>query len=214
MKYLQFIICLIILFPITVKGTVCDNTTKVRLQKIAQNITTNYDYKESNDNVVFQINFYNLNSEVYLVDVKNNKKYYYSGNTLSIDGFKSDTNYKFEVRSVNPLCDSSSLYYIYVVTPAYNPYYNDLVCVNVNYKYCNKWQKNTLSYDEFIKKVNDFKNKKDIIVPNEQIPNSFFDIVLEFYVNNYYVILPVLVILSIVSMIIISLVNRKKNNLF
>lgn len=214
MKYLQFIICLIILFPITVKGAVCDNTTKVRLQKIAQNITTNYDYNEINGNVVFQINFYNLNSEVYLVDVKNNKKYYYSGNTLSIDGFNSDTNYKFEVRSVNPLCDSSSLYYIYVVTPAYNRYYNDPVCVNVNYKYCNKWQKNTLNYDEFIKKVNDFKNKKDIIVPDEQIPNSFFDVVLEFYVNNYYVILPVLVILSIISMIIVSLVNRKKNNLF
>lgn len=214
MRYLKYIICLIILFPITVKGAVCDNSTRVRLQKIAQNITTSYDYVEENGNVTFLINFYNLNSEVYIVDAKNNRRYNYNGDTLTIGDFKSDTNYKFEIRSSNVLCDSSALYYLYVATPAYNSYYNDPICNGVNYKYCNKWQRNTLSYDEFIKDVENFKNKKNIIDDNNEEVKGIFDIILEFYVNNYYIVLPLLIVLSLVYIIIKSLINRKKNNLF
>lgn len=214
MKYLKYIICLIILFPISVRGALCDNSYKVKLRNLAQNITTSYDYVETNGNAIFSISFYNLNSELYIVDSKNNKRYNYSGDSLTIDGFNSDTNYKFEVRSSNSLCDSSVLYYIYVATPAYNPFYNDKVCEGVSYKYCNKWQKNTLSYDEFVKNVNDFKNKKDVINNDDDNIKGLFDIILEFYVNNYYVILPSLIVISLIYIVIKSIINRKKNSLF
>ena len=52
-----------------VKGLICDNAAKVRLQKLAQNITTSYDYVESNGMVTFDITFNNLSNELYLVDV-------------------------------------------------------------------------------------------------------------------------------------------------
>ena len=84
MKYLKYILCLIVLFPISVKGALCDNSTRVRIQKIAQNITTSYDYVEQNGTIIFSINFYNLSNDIYLVDTKSGNKYYYSGNTLNI----------------------------------------------------------------------------------------------------------------------------------
>lgn len=214
MKYLKLLICLIVLSPIYVKGAVCDNSTKVRLQQIAQNVTYSYDYVESGNSVAFYISFYNLSNELYLVDIKNDKSYYYSGETLTLGNFNSDTNYKFEVRSSNLLCDSSALYYIYVATPAYNQYYNDPVCNGVNYKYCNKWQKNTLSYDDFVKNVENFKNKKDVTIDDDKTVKGLFDIILEFYVNYYYIILPILIILSFIYIIIKSLIDRKKNSLF
>ena len=150
MRYLKIFIYLIILSPLCVKGLVCDNTTKVRLQTLAQNITTSYDYVEQNGTVTFNITFLNLNSELYLVDTVNEKDIYYSDTSLTLNGFESGKNYKFEVRSTDPFCSRSVLYYIYVTTPYFNPYYNDPICEGVSYKYCNKWQKNDLSYDEFI----------------------------------------------------------------
>ena len=212
MKYLKFIICLVILFPISVNGAACDNANKVRLQKIAQNITTNYDYIETNGSVTFQINFYNLNSEIYLVDTRNNAKYY-SDNVLSLNGFENDKNYKFEVRSSNVLCDSSVLYYLYVATPAYNPYYNDPICENISYKYCNKWQKNTLTYDEFVKSVSEFKNSKNETIDKVEV-KGIFDIILDFYIKNYYIILPLIIVVITIFIIVKSIIDKRKNSLF
>lgn len=213
MKYLKLLICLIVLFPICVKGAICSNSDKIRLQQLAKNITTSYDYVENNGNVVFSINFYNLNSELYLVDTKSNNKYYYTGETLNLGGYSSNTNYKFAVRSSNIMCDSSVIYYIYVATPAYNPYYNDPICEGVNYKYCNKWQRNTLSYEDFVKNVEEYKNRKSVIEVDDNV-KGIFDIILEFYINNYYIILPILIVIIIVYIVINSIINRKKNNLF
>lgn len=210
MKYLKILICLIILFPICVKGAICSNADKVRLQKLAQNITTDYDYEEKDGNVIFSFNFHNLNNDLYLVDTKNDKRYYYSGEKLTLGGFNSDTTYKFGVRSSNVLCDSSVLYYIYITTPAYNPYYNDPICNGISYKYCNKWQKNTFSYEEFIKNVEDFKIiNKEIIGENDV--KGLFDIILDFYIKYYYIILPIFIVIIIIYIFII---DRKKNNLF
>ena len=111
------------------------------------------------------------------------------------------------------MCDSSVIYYIYVATPAYNPYYSDPICEGVNYKYCNKWQKNTLSYEEFIRNVEEYKNKKDVIEIDDNV-KGIFDIILEFYINNYYIILPTLIIIILIYIVINSIINRKKNNLF
>ena len=96
---LKIFIYLIILSPLCVKGLVCDNTTKVRLQKLAQNITTSYDYVEQNGTVNFNITFLNLNSELYLVDTVNEKDIYYSDTSLTLNGFESgkNLNLKLEV---------------------------------------------------------------------------------------------------------------------
>ena len=210
MRYLKYLLCLIILFPITVNGLVCDNTTKVRLQKLAQNITTSYDYIEQDGNVIFDITFNNLNSELYLVDVVNEREYYYSGNVLQLGGFKSGTSYKFEVRTTNIFCNGPALYYLYVTTPHYNQYYNDPICNGVTYKYCNKWQKNDFTYEEFIKNVEEYKNTKNIIVEEPNEVKGIFDYIMEFYISYYYIILPTIILISVIYIY----VNRKKNDLF
>lgn len=210
MRYLKYLLCLIILFPITVNGLVCDNATKVRLQKLAQNITTSYDAIEQDGMVTFDITFHNLSHELYLVDTTNKREFYYSGGPLVLGGFQSGTNYKFEVRSTNLYCNGSVLYYLYVTTPSYNPYYNDPICDGLTYKYCNKWQKNDFTYEEFIKNVEEFK-KEIIIYPEEpeQI-KGIFDYIIEFYISYYYVILPIIILISLIYIF----VNRKKDNLF
>lgn len=210
MRYLKIFIYLIILSPLCVKGLVCDNTTKVRLQKLAQNITTSYDYGEQNGTVTFNITFLNLNSELYLVDTVNEKDIYYSDTSLTLNGFESGKNYKFEVRSTDPFCSGSVLYYIYVTTPYFNPYYNDPICEGVSYKYCNKWQKNDLSYDEFIENVQNYK--KEIIVKPDNPENikGIFDYLIDFYVSYYYIVLPIIIL----SIIIYIVVARKKDSLF
>lgn len=210
MRYLKIFIYLIILSPLCVKGLVCDNTAKVRLQKLAQNITTSYDYVEQNGTVTFNITFLNLNSELYLVDTVNEKDIYYSDTSLTLNGFESGKNYKFKVRSTDPFCSGSVLYYIYVTTPYFNPYYNDPICEGVSYKYCNKWQKNDLSYDEFIENVQNYK--KEIIVKPDNPKNTkgIFDYLIDFYVSYYYIVLPIIIL----SIIIYIVVARKKDSLF
>ena len=104
------------------------------------------------------------------MDTVNEKDIYYSDTSLTLNGFESGKNYKFEVRSTDPFCSGSVLYYIYVTTPYFNPYYNDPICEGVSYKYCNKWQKNDLSYDEFIENVQNYK--KEIIVKPDN-PSAF-----------------------------------------
>lgn len=210
MRYLKYIVCLIILFPISVKGLVCDNATKVRLQKLAQNITTSYDYIEQNGNVTFNITFNNLNSELYLVDVVNNRRFDYSGNFLQLGGFENGKTYKFEVRSTSVYCSGSVLYYLYVNTPYYNPYYSDPICDGFSHKYCNKWQKNDLSYEEFIKTIEEAK-KINIIeeTPKEEV-KGIFDYIIEFYTSYYYIVLPIIIIVSLAYI----LIQRKKNDLF
>lgn len=210
MRYLKYIVCLIILFPISVNGLVCDNATKVRLQRLAQNITTSYNYIEQDGYVTFDITFNNLNSELYLVDVANNRQYNYSGNVLQLGGFESGKTYKFEVRSTDVYCSGSVLYYLYVNTPYYNPYYADPICDGFSYKYCNKWQKNDLSYEEFIKNVEEAKRQIESEEEIQEEVKGIFDYIIDFYTSYYYIVLPIIIVISLVYI----LIQRKKNDLF
>lgn len=210
MRYLKYLLFLIILFPMNVKGLICDNAAKVRLQKLAQNITTSYDYVESNGMVTFDITFNNLSNELYLVDVFNKRNFNYSGNTLVLGGFQSGTNYKFEVRSTNVYCDGSVLYYLYVTTPSYNPYYTNPICNGISYKYCNKWQKNDFTYEEFIKNVEEYKKTLDKETIIKEDIKGIFDYIIDFYISYYYIVLPIIIIVSLFYI----LINRKKNDLF
>lgn len=213
MRYLKLILFMAILFPFSVDAALCDNAEKIRLQSLAQNITYSYDYIEENGNVSFTFTFNNMHSDLYLIDTKNKTTFNYSGEELVLGGFKDGTSYKFEVRTTNVFCNSSTLYYIYITTPAYNPYYSDPICIGLDYKYCNKWQKNTFSYDDFIKDVENYK--QSLIEQPEQIEDvkGIFDTIIEFYSKYYYIILPIIIGLGLIY-IIILMIKRKRNDLF
>lgn len=209
MRYLKGLLCLIILSPLCVKALACNNATKIRLQKLAQNITTSYDYVESGSSVIFNITFENMNSELYLINSSNGEEYYADGE-LTLNNYEAGKNYKFEVRSTDVLCNTKPLSYIYVNLPFYNPYYNDAICDGISYKYCNKWQKNTLSYDEFIQNVREYRNS--LIQKNEPTVQikGIFDYIMEFYISYYFIILPLIIVISVTGII----VYIKKTSLF
>ena len=209
MRYLKGLICLIILSPLCVKALICDNADVIRLQKLAKNITTSYDYVENNSSVQFSITFENVSNELYLKNSSSGEEFYGDGE-FTLNNYSAGENYKFEVRSTNALCNTKALSYIYVNLPPYNPYYNDPICNGVSYKYCNKWQKNTLSYDEFVQDVTNYKNSLITIYETSQQIKGLFDYIVEFYANYYFIILPVLILFSVIGITVYT----KKNRLF
>lgn len=209
MRYLKGLICLIILSPLCVKALICDNADVIRLQKLAKNITTSYDYVENNSSVQFSITFENVSNELYLKNSSSGEEFYGDGE-FTLNNYSAGENYKFEVRSTNALCNTKALSYIYVNLPPYNPYYNDPICNGVSYKYCNKWQKNTLSYDEFVQDVTNYKNSLITNDEKSQQIKGLFDYIVEFYANYYFIILPVIILFSVIGITVYT----KKTSLF
>lgn len=209
MRYLKGLICLIILSPLCVKALICDNADVIRLQKLAKNITTSYDYVENNSSAQFSITFENVSNELYLKNSSSGEEFYGDGE-FTLNNYSAGENYKFEVRSTNALCNTKALSYIYVNLPPYNPYYNDPICNGVSYKYCNKWQKNTLSYDEFVQDVTNYKNSLITNDEKSQQIKGLFDYIVEFYANYYFIILPVIILFSVIGITVYT----KKTSLF
>lgn len=206
-KICCFLFCLF-LFPMFTKALICDNKTLVRYKNIAGNITTTYDYIEENNDVKFFITFSNMSSELYMLD--ENDKRYSSSSELILSDLKPGTSYKFRLYANNSDCETV-LNTIYINLPYYNSYYKDPICDNLDYKYCNKWQKNTFTYEEFVKNVEDYRKsleKEDDI--KEKKESGIFDFIVDFYVKNYYYILPTIIVLSIIYMIR----NVRKDDLF
>lgn len=213
-KLFIMLILLIILFPIKANALVCSNQDMVKLKSEAQNITTTYDYKEENNNVTFNITFSNLNTDLYLLETIEKKSYYYIGNEMTLTGYKAGESYKFKVYATNSLCDTDALYTVYVTLPYYNNYYKDELCKGIeDYELCQKWIKNKITYDEFKNKITDYKkviDKEDNNPDKNKTVKGIFDYLIEFYIKYYYIVLPLIIIISVVYVY----KNNKKNDLF
>ena len=214
MKRLGIFLCLLfIIFPLQARAILCTNDKKVKYQALASNITTSYTYQEVNGTITFQITLSNINSELIIKDVKNDKVYPYQGKELIIPNLKEGTSYRFDVYVEDMDCDDKIMYSHYVNTPSYNPYYQDEICRGMeNYSICQKWSKVTVSYEEFKRKVEELKKEptKPIIKEEEEEFKTIGDYLLEFYLSYYYIVLPIF----IVGGIVIIIRYNKKNDLF
>lgn len=199
MKKFVILFLLILFLPlIKVEGYYCSFSDIARLKKIASNINTSYDYEIKNNEAYFEITLVNLNEEMYLVDTSNNKTYNYSSNTIKLNNYKSGSTVKFNVYPINSDCADELLRTIVVVLPKYNSYYDDEICQGIeDYSLCQKWSTHNLSYTEFVKKINIYKEslKKDnpVIIQDED-DSSIFDLILQFLIKYYYIPLIVLII--------------------
>ena len=195
MKFvLKLAIFFIILIPANSYALLCSNNDETKFQEMAKNITTTYDYIESNGNVTFNITFSNIPEGFIIKDKTNEIDYPYSNNEITLSGFKAGTSYRFDYYTNDILCQYDRLYTKYVNLPHYNPYYGDVICNGINYKYCNKWQKINMTYDQFVKDVSDYRKSLEIVENNErQIIKGFFDYIIEIYIRYYYIILPVFI---------------------
>lgn len=217
MKRLIYILIIsICLFPNLIKGSECTNEQRERLQKLADNVT--YTLEEMN-NGNFSISFYGLSDEIRIYNPMN---WMYYRNVLNskfgevtIPDLTQDTTYRFEIHSAINCCLVHNFRSITVFIPKQNPYYKDSVCEGVsNLTICQKWSKVDISYDEFVSRVNEYKEQqKDTIneIPIKENENNNFNF-LDIY-NKYYWPTFIGMISLLVLLIILWIRQNKKNKL-
>lgn len=211
-KYCLLIILSFILVPITIKGAACSNSEKVAYQSLAKNISMSYEYIEENENTQFYVTFTNVLEGFYLKNLDTKETYYYTGSEMTISGLEQGKNYRYGIYTTYIGCDSIILYTHYLNLPYYNPYYKDELCTGIeNFKYCNKWINKKITYEEFKKNVEKYSEKNNDVQEEEKTENiGLFDIIVEFYLKYYILILPIIII----SGIIIIRKHNKKHDLF
>lgn len=208
MKKKIVLLLLIILLPLSVKAYSCSYTERANLKKIASNVTTSYEFIEDNDTVKFNVTLTNLNSDLYIVDSITGYTYYYNGNNeITLYGYEPGTSIQYKIYTTKTDCYKNYMMIKYVNLPYYNKYYKDELCTGKNYSICGKWQKVSLSYDDFVKKINELnveKNNKGTIEDNP----SLFDVISNFIFNYYFYIMAGFIII----MIPIEIIKRKRNS--
>lgn len=216
-KFIKILILILFVFPIPTKAyyNSCNNSDTAKLNKVASNVLTNYTYYTDNaGNLKFKIIVNNLHPYLYLYDPQK-KQTYYSKGEIEILNYAPDRTIELKLYSNLDNCKGVLIHSLYVTLPPYNKYYNDQLCEGIeNYKLCRRWSRMSLSYEDFKKEV--IKYKKSLEVKDVQADDydkSIVEIILDFYFDYYFVILPPIVI---ISGIIIYMIKRKqeKENFF
>jgi len=199
---------------LNVDAIFCDYSELTRIRKQASQVNIMSEYKEVDDEVLFTITIYNLRPNQYVIDTITNKRYDYGYNKekeseIVIDNIKKSGMYKFEVYSIENTCNEKALNTLYVTLPTYNKYYKDKLCKGIeSYKLCQKWFGTEITYERFKEEINNYKNS---IKPNEEIDEekeeTIFDYLINIYINTYYIILPLFII--ILLMPIYSIYKKK-----
>jgi hypothetical protein len=209
--YLLFTILLLTFCP-KVGASVCSNSEKVSYQNLAKNISTSYEYVEGTG--TFNIIFTNVSSNLYIRNIKTEVDYPYTNSEMVLSNFKSGNSYKFGIYTSDFNCRNEILYTFYITLPYYNPYYQDTLCSGIeNYKYCKKFLTNSITYNEFVKNVNSYRdslNETTTDIEEVSSSNSYLDYFIDFYLDYYYIILPLIIIICF----IIRWRYNKKNDLF
>lgn len=152
----------------------CNASDLTKLQKLATNIVSSYDYQETFGNnqygsVTFTIKLTNLNSKLSILSKESKTRYDYKSNELIITNISPGQTLHYEVYGNDYGCNDKHLMTIYINIPSYNKYYVDDVCKNFQgYKLCNKWNKVDMSYDDFKKAVSKYTSDGKIDNPEEK----------------------------------------------
>lgn len=166
-KFKYLLVLLLCLLPASTKA-LCTSSDKARLKKIMSNINISYDYEMVKNNAIFSIKFSNLSPELYFTDQYGNYYTQYDANNeIVLNNFSDGKSYSFAFYATGK-CNKEKIGTLYATTPTYNPYYKLSVCNNAReFELCQKWVSHSLSKDEFINKVNEYKNKNGIIDDTE-----------------------------------------------
>lgn len=209
-RFLYFFVLFVLLVkPINIKAS-CTIQEKAKLKQIVSNINISYDYVIQNNRASFSLRFNNVNSQIYFKDEFGNLYY---GNDLGeviLYNYPAGNSYTFDFYGVNA-CDYDSVGKLYATLPSYNPYYMLSVCDDAKeYSLCQKWVSHSLSRNEFIKNVNNYKNSinenPDDNVVDKDI--SIIDFVLNF-IRMYGVYILIVITISIVT---IKYIRYKKDS--
>ena len=209
-KNILLILLFIVLTLPSSVSALCSNAEKVRLASLAKNVSVTYTPVETEAGVTFSLTFTNLQPDFYIKDVNYQYNHYYSANELTLPGYPPNTNYRFDIYGHGDC--NIKLYSHYVTTPGYNLYYKDKACENFSESICQKWVNINYDYETFVKEVNKLKaiKNENKIQNNDEKVMGIYDYLIEFFINYYFIILPVIIVVGII--LIIQL--RKKDDLF
>lgn len=203
-------------FPIMVKAYSCSSEQTERYKKLASQIHATYDYKELNNEIIFDITFHNVHSELYIADYDNfdyHVKYTAEKGIVLAKGYAPSNSYTFKILNKNSVCNTQIISNITVNLPFYNKYSNDPLCAGINeFSLCQKWSNpGSLTEREFKRSVQEYKKLKQESEQNSQIleEKNNWDKIRDF-VAGYYIYI-VAGILLITSVIIYVVNNNKKN---
>ena len=196
MKKIVILVLALIIIPVKVKAN-CSNEELIRLQKIANNINTNYEYDEITNS--FKITFANVTDEVIITDINRNYDYISYGE-LQISNLSSGM-HTYYIYARNKSCYENELNIKTLQLPYYNQYYNNDKCANMrNSKYCSKWLPNSITYNTWITNVTKYKEsikeeKKETKTDNKKTMSEIVkELIEDLYVNYYYVFLPIIIL--------------------
>lgn len=217
MKKIILIVSLLFLLPISVQAkanTSCDYTLLANLKSLASNINISYDYYIESNEAYFNVTINNITPDIYIVDNVTNVIYNYqntSAGEVIINNYKDVTKLQYSVYSSDNNCNGELLSTLYITLPTYNQYSSNPVCDDIkDYSLCQRWNPFNGTHEDFITRVNNYKNSK--VVEEDPIEEEKKDITtlldkLGTLYSKYYIVLYVIIILP--SIIIIYRHNKK-----
>lgn len=196
----------------------CSNEKIIELKEKSKNIEIKYELQDPEDGDFgkvegsFDVIITNIEDNFYVTD--DYFKYNFTVLDINDDGNILLKNYvsgkhAFEIYSNE--CNTL-LRTVIINIPVFNVYSRDPLCEGISgdeLKVCDEWYENNLTYEEFEKTVNNYKNNQNEIEEKEE--ENFLYSLKDFFSNNYIYIISSLVIVSIIVIIII--IMRKRSEL-
>lgn len=209
-KIIFFLIVLLSAMP-SVKAE-CSDDDMIRLSKKANNVDISYMYNQTNN--TFDITFSNITREI---NIEINNKVYDKDFELVLKNQKSGE-YKINIYSNIGMCRKVLLLTKYESLPYYNDLYNSEECTGIeNYTYCSKWLRENINESEKIKKIKKYKSsiiveeeKKNDIKNTESFLDKIKKVIVDIYVNYYFIILPTIITI----LCVIIYIKDKNDSLF
>ena len=164
MKKLWLFVLMLIL-PVSVFArakTGCDYSLVSKLKKYASNVNIIYDYRIENNEAYYNIIISNIVPDIYIYDETFDKTYVTANNgEIVIPNIKNTKKVKIKIMSANAECRDEVLLTQYIKLPVYNKFSTDPLCEGIdNYKFCYTFLDTDISYEEFKKKIEAYKNRK------------------------------------------------------
>lgn len=191
----------------------CDYSVVANMKSMINNVNISYNYKIIDNSAYFDITINNLTNDIYFYDRVSDRNYFYSDTNngeITLYNFRSGTgNFKFYSNVGD--CFGISLGSKYYKLPTYNIYYGHELCKNIpNYSLCKKWGYVGYSEEEFKQYVLDYingNNTQDEEKTIVEYEKSFFDKIVDVYINYYYYFFITLILMCV----IIAIIYNKKN---
>lgn len=200
-KYIFLFVFTMIFFPLKIKAA-CSNEKLTNLTLLSNNINYYYEYEENENDVSFDIVFYNLNNSFFIQNANDNS-FYASKNEIRIKNFKPGSEYIFNIYPTN-YCSNHRIKTIYIKLPYYNKFYKYDVCRNLDdFDYCKKWSEVTINYEQLKNKIDEYKNKEEKDKKEEKkekytLIDYVKKFIVEIYIENYFIFLPLTIVCLIV----------------